>query len=36
MSVDLLDGDQMGHRADHAADLRPVLLHDLVADALEA
>src|SRR5215218_7991135 len=36
MSVDLLDGDEMRHRVDHAADLRPVLLDDHVAEPLEA
>src|SRR5215472_709619 len=32
ISVDLLDGDQVAHRLDHAAYLRPVRLHDDVAD----
>src|SRR6478736_923451 len=35
MSVDLLDGDQVRHGREHAADLRSVLLDDDVADALE-
>src|ERR1700730_8918732 len=36
MSVDLLDGDQVADRLDHAADLRPVRLHDDVADPPQA
>src|SRR3712207_831008 len=34
-SSDLFDGDQVRHRRDHPADLRTVLLHDRVVDALE-
>ena len=33
--VDLLDGDQVRHRVDHAADLGTVLLDDDVVEALE-
>src|SRR5258708_1865766 len=36
MSVDLLDRDQVAHRLDHASDLRPVRLHDHVADPPQA
>src|SRR5258706_12020157 len=36
MSVDLLDRDQVAHRLDHATDLRPVRLHDHVADPPQA
>src|SRR5215472_4337165 len=36
ISVDLLDGDQVAHRLDHAAYLRPVRLHDDVADPPQA
>src|SRR5262252_3690049 len=36
MSVDLLDGDQVSHGLDHAAGLRPVRLHDHVADPAQA
>src|SRR5829696_5573969 len=36
MSVDLLDRDEMRHRADHPADLGTVLLDDHVAEPLEA
>src|SRR3954451_20670902 len=35
MSADLLDGHEVPHGVDHAADLGTVLLLDLVADALE-
>src|SRR5215467_7349566 len=34
--VDLLDGDQVAHRVDHAADLRAVLLDDDIADVVQA
>src|SRR5215472_263554 len=34
--VDLLDGDQVAHRVDHAADLGAVLLDDDVADVVQA
>src|SRR5262249_18526885 len=34
--LDLLDGDQVRHRPDHAADLRPVFLDHDVADPLQA
>src|SRR6476646_4606636 len=34
-SVNLLDGDQVGHRLDHPADLGTVLLDDDVANALQ-
>src|SRR3712207_2357858 len=36
MSVDLLDGDQVGHRVQHPSDLGTVLLDGHVADALQA
>src|SRR5690606_8733850 len=35
MSVDLLDLDQVGHRGEHPPDLRAILLHGDVTDALE-
>src|SRR3954464_8448156 len=33
---DLFDGDQVGHRGNHPADLGTVLLHDRVVDPLQA
>src|SRR5262245_55824435 len=36
MSVHFLDGDQVRHRREHAADLGAVLLDDHVTDPLEA
>src|SRR5208282_5752087 len=36
MSVDLLDGNQVAYGLDHAAELRPVRLHDHVADPAQA
>src|SRR4051795_2843237 len=35
-SVDFFDGDQVGHRRDHPADLGTILLHDRVVDPLQA
>src|SRR5262245_10279080 len=35
MSVNLLHGDQVRDRGQHATDLRPILLDDHVADPLE-